>query len=194
MYVYVQCMPIWVHGSQVQICMLVLKHSFTFSSIQTWSYSCNPCNKKALTENRESCISRVHTERMICHTPDDATVCCSQSIYSKSAAATVYIICGPNLKPPILTNILHAMNPWDTQCGRPNSSAIECSVVLDTISHCSHNWLWSGYNTWLRACMDKGKVHGMQWELYSVRFFNYNITSNREKIVPGNANNYVIRM
>jgi len=28
----------------------------------------------------------------------------------------------------------------------------------------------------------------------SVRFFNYNITSNREKIVPRNVNTYVIMM
>ena len=138
--------------------MLVPKHSFHLQ--QCWcspNISFNPCNKKALTENRESCVSRVHTKRIVCHTPDDATVCCTQSIYGKCAVRMVSIIfCDHNLKPPILTNILHVMYPWDTLCGRSKRSAIECSVVLETISHCSHNWLWRGYYTWwFKGCMDK---------------------------------------
>ena len=79
---------------------------------QTSSYSCNPCYEKALTENRESCVSRVHTKRIICHTSDGATVCCSQTIYGKCAADMVSsIFRDHNLKSPILTNTLHAMHP-----------------------------------------------------------------------------------
>ena len=135
--------------SNTHLLSAAFKHEVTHAILVTRKHSLRT----------ESCISRVHTKRTICHTPDDATVCCSQTVYSKCAAAMVYTICDRNLKPPILTNILHVMHPWDMQCGISNSSAIECGVVLDTISHCSHNWVRTGYNTWRGcSCMDKGKV------------------------------------
>ena len=142
--------------------MLVLKYSFNCNSAGSPNIKLlmqSSLQKVYLLRtNRESCVSRVHTKRIICHTLDGATVCCSQTIYSECAAHTVStIFCDHNLKSPILTNVLHVMHPGDMWCGSSKSSAIECSV-LDTISRCTHNRLWRDYNTW-RACMEKERRH-----------------------------------
>ena len=148
--------------------MLVFKHSFTCSNVgspNTKLRLFNPCN--ILTKNRESCVGRNISKMIICHTLNDATVCCGQMVNSKYAAGTVSsIFCDHNLKSPIFANILHVMYPWEMRCGASKSSAIECGGVLDTISHCSHNWLWRGYNTW-RACMDKER-----WQIDSTSSVN----------------------
>ena len=74
---------------KVQIFMLVLKHAFTCSSVGSPNVRLlmQSSKQKVLTENRESCVSRNVTKTIICHTLDDATVCSSQTIYSKCAAA-----------------------------------------------------------------------------------------------------------
>ena len=130
--------------------MLVFKHSFTCSNVgspDTKLCLFNPCN--ILTKNRESCVVRNISKMIICHTLNDATVCCGQIVCSKYAAGAVSsIFCDHNLKPPILTNILHA------------SYASMRSVVRGFQQLCKQMWCCVGHHQPLQSQL---AVEGLQY-------------------------------